>query len=149
MNVLLIIEMRDETSIAILSHLMSNSRLLEIHVQASEQTRRIRRGCHDDDDDDNDNKNNNNSESNLTTLNYCSSLIFDNDTIENETTKRFVEHYLLLFFHKNLQRLINMMRSIFNFSRSSMKFRHVLDISQQLGELVLCTSLLQTHFIDD
>ena len=115
----------------------------------SKQTRQIRQECNDDDDDDDDNKNSKNSRSNLMILNYCLSLIFDNDTIENETAKRFIEHCLLLFFHENMQRLINMMRSISDFSRSSVKFRHVLDISQQLSELTLCTSLLQIHFIDD
>lgn len=82
-------------------------------------------------------------------LNYCLSLIFNNDMIENEMTKRFVEHCLFFFFHENLQRLINMMRSIPDFSRSSVKFCHMLDIFQQSSELTLCMSLLQTHFIDD
>ena len=144
-NVLLIIEMRDEMLVAALSHLMLDSWLLKIHVQASKQTRQIRRECNDDDN----NKNSNNSRSNLMILNYCLSLIFDNDMIENEMTKRFVEHCLFFFFHENLQRLINMMRSIPDFSRSSVKFCHMLDIFQQSSELTLCMSLLQTHFIDD
>lgn len=148
-NVLLIIEMKNEMLIAVLSHLMLDSRLLKIHVQTSKQMQQIHRECDDDDDDDDNNKNSNNNKSNLMILNYRFSLIFDNDTIENEMTKRFIEHCLLFFFHKNLQRLINMMRLISDFSRSSVEFHHVLNISQQLNELTLCTSLLQTHFIDD
>ena len=115
-NVLLIIEMKNETSIAILSHLMFDNKLIEINVQINKQTRRIRRKYHEDDDDDDDNKNNDNNKLNLTILNYRFNFIFDNDTIENETTKRFVEHYLFFFFvHENLQRLINMMRQIIDF----------------------------------
>ena len=36
-----------------------------------------------------------------------------------------------------------------NFPCPGIKFRHVLSISQQLGGLALCTSLLQTHFTGD
>jgi len=148
-DVLLITGMRDEAPVAALSHLVPDSRLLEVHVQASEQTRRIRRGCHGGDGDGDDNKNSNNSGSNLTALDYCPSLIFDNDTTGNEAAKRFAEHYLLPFFHEDLQRLANMVRPVPDFPRPGMEFRHVLGISQQPGGLALCTSLLQTHFTGD
>ena len=103
MDVLLITGIRDEAPVAALSHLVPDSRLLEIHVQASEQTRRIRRGCHGGDDDGDDHKDSNNSRSNLTALDYRLSLIFDNDTTGNKAAKRFAEYYLLPFFHKDLQ----------------------------------------------
>lgn len=63
--------------------------------------------------------------------------------------KRFTEHYLLPFIHDDLQWLINIMHQIVDFSHLSIEFHHVLSISQQLSELTLCTSLLQTHFTDD
>ena len=148
-EVLLITGMRDEAPVAALSHLVPDSRLLEVHVQASEQTRRIRRGCHGGDGDGDDNKNSNNSGSNLTALDYRPSLIFDNDTTGNETAKRFAEHYLLPFFHEDQQRLANMVRPVFDFPCPGIEFRHVLGISQQPGGLALCTSLLQTHFTGD
>jgi adenine phosphoribosyltransferase len=148
-DVLLITGMRDEAPVAALSHLVPDSRLLEVHVQASEQTRRIRRGCHGGDDDGDDNKDSNNSRSNLTVLDYRPSLIFDNDTTGNEAAKRFAEHYLLPFFHEDLQRLANMVRPVPDFPRPGIEFRHVLGISQQPGGLALCTSLLQTHFTGD
>ena len=151
-DVLLITGMRDEAPVAALSHLVPDSRLLDVRVQASEQTRRVRRGCHgsDDDGDDNkDNKDSNNGRSNLTALDYRTSLIFDNDATGNEAAKRFAEHYLLPFFHKDLQRLANMVWPVPNFPRPGIDFRHVLDISQQPGGLALCTSLLQTHFTGD
>jgi adenine phosphoribosyltransferase len=151
-DVLLITGMRDEAPVAALSHLVPDSRLLEIRVKASEETRRVRRRCHggDDDGDDNkDNKDSNNGRSNLTALDYRPSLIFDNDTTGNEAAKRLAEHYLLPFFHEDLQRLANMVRPVPDFPRPGIEFRHVLDISQQPGGLALCTSLLQTHFTGD
>jgi len=147
-DVLVITGMRDEAPVAALSHLVPDSRLLEVHVQASEQTRRLRQGCQGGDSD-GDNKDSNNSGSNLTALDYGPSLIFDNDTTGNEAAKRFAEHYLLPFFHEDLQRLANMVRAVPDFPRPGIEFRHVLGISQQPGGLALCTSLLQTHFTGD
>lgn len=148
-DVLLITGMRDEAPVAALSHLVPDSRLLEVHVQASEQTRRFRRGCHSGDDAGDDNKDSNNSRSSLTALNYRPSLIFDNDTTGNEAAEIFAQHYMLPFLHEDLQRLAAMVRPIPDFPRPDIEFRHVLGISQQPGGLALCTSLLQTHFTDD
>lgn len=148
-DVLLITGMRDEAPVAALSHLVPDSRLLEVQVQASERTRRIRRGCHGGDSDGDDNKDSNNSGSNLTALNYRPSLIFDNNTTGNEAAKRFTEHSLLPFVDEDLQRLANMVRQLPDFPRPGIEFRHVLGISQQPGGLALCTSLLQTHFTGD
>jgi len=151
-DVLLITGMRDEAPVAALSHLVPDSRLLEIRVKASEETRQVRRGCYggDDDSDNNkDNKDSNNSGSNLTALDYRPSLIFDNDTTGHEAAKRFAEHYLFPFFHEDLQRLAHIVRQVPGFPRPGIDFRHVLGISQQPGGLALCTSLLQTHFTGD
>ncbi|RYP85620.1 hypothetical protein DL770_005011 [Monosporascus sp. CRB-9-2] len=154
-DVLLITGMRDEAPIAALSHLVPDSRLLEVRVKASEETRRVRRGCHGGDDDGDNNKDNKdntdikdikNDRSNLKALDYRPCLIFDNDTTGSEAAKRFAEHYLLPFFHENLQRLANMVRPVPDFPRPGIEFRHVLDISQQPGGLALCTSLLQAQF---
>ena len=148
-NVLLITGMRDEAPVAALSHLVPDSRLLEVHVQASEQTRRTRRGCHGGDGDGDDKKDSNNSGSNSTALDYHPSLIFDNDTTGDEAAKRFAEQFLLPFVHEDLQRLANMVRQLPDFPRTGIEFHHVLGISQQPGGLALCTSLLQTHFTGD
>ncbi|TVY87127.1 Adenine phosphoribosyltransferase, partial [Lachnellula willkommii] len=140
-DVLLITGMRDEAPVTALSHLVPDSRLLEVHVQASKQTRQIRRGCNSGDDGDGD--------VNLRALDYCPSLIFDNDTIGNEAPKRFAEQCLLPFVHDDLQRLAHMVRQVPDFPRLGFEFRHVLGISQQPGGLALCTSLLQTSFTGD
>ena len=148
-DVLLITGMRDKAPVAALSHLVPDSRLLEIYVKASEETRRVRQGCHGADDEGDGNKGSNNNRSNLTVLNYRPSLIFDNDTTGNEAVKRLADHYLLPFFHEDLQRLADMVRPIPDFPRPGIEFRHVLGISQQPDGLALCTSLLQTHFTGD
>lgn len=141
-DVLLITGMRDEAPVAAFSHLVPDSRLLEVSVKASHETRRVRRGCHGVDVDGDNNKDNSNS-------NNRPSLVFNNDTTGFEATERFSEHYLLPFFHQDLQRLANMAHPIANFPRRGIEFRHVLNISQQPGGLALCTSLLQRHFTGD
>ena len=148
-DVLLITGMRDEAPVAALSHLVPDSRLLEVQIQASEQTRRSRRGCHGGDSDGDDGKDSNNRGSSLTALDYRLSLICDNNTTGNEAAKRFTELYLLPFVDEDLQRLANMVRHTPNFPRPSIDFRHVLGISQQPGGLALCTHLLQSHFTGD
>jgi adenine phosphoribosyltransferase len=147
-DVLLITGMRDEAPVSTLSHLVPESRLLEIRVKASIKTRRVRRGCHGGDEN-KDNNDSNNSKSNLTALDYRPSLIFNNDTTGNEATERFAKKYLLPFIHEDLQQLANMVRSVPDFPCPKIEFRHVLDISQQPGGLALCTSLLRTHLIGD
>ena len=148
-DMLLITGMRDEAPVAALSHLVPDSRLLEVQVRASEQVQRTRRGCHGGDSDGADNKDSNNSGSNLTALDYRPSLIFHNDAAGSEAAKEFAEHYLLPFVHEDLRRLANMVRQVADFPRPGIDFRHVLGISQQPGGLNLCTSLLQSHFTGD
>ncbi|KFY69393.1 hypothetical protein V496_00278 [Pseudogymnoascus sp. VKM F-4515 (FW-2607)] len=126
--------MRDEAPVAALSHLVPDSRLLEVHVQASEQTRRIRRGRHGGDCDSGNNKHSNDGGLDLTALDYHSSLIFDNDTTGNEAAKVFAENYLLPYVHEDLQRLANMVQQVPDFPRPGVAFRHVLGISQKLAE---------------
>lgn len=74
-NVLLITELREKAPIAALSHLVPKSKLLEIHVCASAQTRRARRESHGPDENENDDnkKHKKDNGSNATTLNYCPS----------------------------------------------------------------------------
>lgn len=144
-EVLLITGMRDEAPVALLSHLVPDSKLIEVRVQANEQTRLIRRGSYDGNDSD-EYKGTYNDRSDLTTSGSRPSLIFDNDAIGKEAAKAFADNYLLPFLHEDLRRLANMVRLVPDFPRSDIGFRHVLDISQQPGGLALCTSLLQTHF---
>ena len=145
-DVLLITGMREEAPVAALSHLVPYSRLIEVHVQASGQTRWIRRGA---DSESSHNKDRNSNETDLTALAYRPSFIFANDTNGSEAVKTFAENTLLPFFHEDLQRLADMVRRVPDFPRPNIEFRHVLGIPQQLGGLALCTSLLHTYFTGD
>jgi adenine phosphoribosyltransferase len=141
-DVLLVTGMRDEAPVTTFSHLVPESRLIEVHVKASEETRRFRRGCLDNDaDGDNEDKHN--------SLDYQPGLVFDNEITGNESAKRFAEQNLFPFVHEDLQRLADMVRPVPDFPRPGIEFRHVLDISQQPGGLALCVRLLQTHFTGD
>jgi adenine phosphoribosyltransferase len=147
-DVLLITGMRDEAPVASYSHLVPASRLLEVRVQASKETQRLRGGRQDDDDGgdaDKDSRDGRDGEHS----NEPPSLIFKNDLTGDEAAKTFFEHNLLPFFHKDLRRLANMVRQVPDFPRPGVGFRHVLDISQQPRGLALCISLLQTHFTGD
>lgn len=128
-DVLLITGMRDEAPVAALSHLVPCSRLLDVHVKASKETRRARRGCDGGDGNGDYKKESNNDGSKLTGLEYHPSVIFSNDTFGNKAANLFAEHYLL--------------------PRPGIKFRHVLNIPQRPGGLALCTSLLQNYFTCD
>ncbi|KAF2266005.1 hypothetical protein CC78DRAFT_460153 [Lojkania enalia] len=146
-DVLLITGMRDEAPVAVLSHLVPDRRLLDVHVQASEQTRRARRRCHGDSKD---SKGSNHCGSDPSILDYyCSTLTFDNHATGNEAAESFAKRYLLPFVHNDLERLANMVRAVPDFPRPGIEFRHLLGISQQPGGLALCASLLQTHFTGD
>ncbi|OQE40073.1 hypothetical protein PENCOP_c006G04826 [Penicillium coprophilum] len=92
--------MGSEARVAAFSHLVPDSRLLEVHVKAIKETRRTRRGCHNDDDD----------TSKLKLLDYRPSLTFDNDATGDEAANGFVKNFLLPFLDEDLQRLDNMVR---------------------------------------
>ncbi|KAF9629162.1 hypothetical protein BFW01_g10365 [Lasiodiplodia theobromae] len=141
--------MRDKAPVATFSHLVPGSRLLEVHVQASEVMRRMNRWVHSCDDDGDNDKDGDSSKSNLTALEHRPSLIFNNDKIGKEAVERFAEHCLLPFFDEKLQRLADMVRTVPDFPRSGVDFRHVLGISEHSDGLALCSSLLQTHYAGD
>ncbi|KAF2124046.1 hypothetical protein P153DRAFT_327887 [Dothidotthia symphoricarpi CBS 119687] len=140
-DVLLITGMRDEAPVATFSHLVPDSRLLEVHVQANEQTRRVRRGYHNG-----DSKLTNNITPTSTTSYHHPSIAFANNNPGTSAAETFAQQHLLPFFHADLHRLATMVRSVPDFPRPSISFRHVLGIAQQPGGLSLCTSLLLTYF---
>ncbi|KAI0107932.1 hypothetical protein F4776DRAFT_415262 [Hypoxylon sp. NC0597] len=154
-DVLLITGMRDEAPVAALSHLVPDSRLLEVRVESSQNTWWVSRGGDGgavdgtESDDNKGPKDTNTSRSHSTARDSRPSLIFKNDTMGTEAAERFAEDSLLPFVHGDLQRLANMVRSVSDFPRPSIEFRHVLGISQHPGGLSLCTSLLQNHFSGD
>ncbi|KAK0753678.1 hypothetical protein B0T18DRAFT_477042 [Schizothecium vesticola] len=129
-NVLLITGMRDEAPVSSLAHQVPRSGLLEVRVEASQETRRGGPS----------------SKSDSTPSDHRPCLVFHNDTNGHEAVQDFAERYLVPFFHEDRQRLARMVRRIPNFPREGIEFRHVLDIAQRPGGLALCTSLLRSHF---
>lgn len=149
-DVLFITGMRDEAPVATFSHLVPDSRLLDLRVQASQSMRQTRKGHLDGDkNNEKDKDTTSNSASNSTTLHYIPSLIFNNDRPGNEAAEAFATSHLLPFLHEDLKRLANMVRAEPDFPSKGIVFRHVLDICQQPGGLTLCTNLLQRHFSGD
>ncbi|KAK4106977.1 hypothetical protein N656DRAFT_591469, partial [Canariomyces notabilis] len=135
-DVLFITGMRDEAPVTFFSHLVPESRLVEVYIQASHKTRQARRTGNRNDDPD----------PSPPPLNYCPSFVFDNDATGDGVVRAFSEHHLLPLFHEDLQRLAVMVRSVPDFPRPGIEFRHVLGIAQQPGGLTLCTALLERHF---
>ncbi|CAG8053536.1 unnamed protein product [Penicillium salamii] len=148
-NLLFITGMREEAPVAAFSHLVPDSRLVEVRVRASEEMRCIRRGCRAGDHYHAENGPNAHAKSKPAAFDHYPSLVFDNDRIGSDAAKEFAEHHLLAFYAEDLQLLINMVRPVPDFPRPGISLHHVLNIPQQPGGLALCTSLLQNHFTGD
>ncbi|TGO71539.1 hypothetical protein BELL_0561g00010 [Botrytis elliptica] len=144
LDVLFITGMRDEAPLTNFSHLVPDSRVLDVRVNASRMVLRARKGDHDEEI-----KATNLDVPNPSNLNYCPSLIFDNETTGSEAAETFAKNCLLPFLHEDFTRLANMVRAVPNHPRQGVIFRHVLDICQQPGGFILCTDLLQSHFIGE
>ncbi|OTB02439.1 hypothetical protein M426DRAFT_197696 [Hypoxylon sp. CI-4A] len=139
-DVLIITGIREEAAATVLSHLVPNSRVLDVCIIASEETRLFRGGKQGYNDD--ALKDDNGLE-----LDYRPDHIFYHETSGNEEIKKIATKYLLPFFHKDLQKLADIVRTVADFPRRDIQFRHVLDISQRPGGLALSASLLQKHFL--
>ncbi|EFQ32586.1 phosphoribosyl transferase domain-containing protein [Colletotrichum graminicola M1.001] len=126
--------------------------MLEVQVRATKETRRARRRCHGGDDDDRDNKsdeNNANDGTESLVLDHRPNFVFENGTAGDEAAQKFAEKHLLPFSHEDLHQLASMVRTIPDFPRQGIEFRHVLSIAEQTGGLALCTSLLRSQFTGD
>ncbi|KAK0718695.1 hypothetical protein B0T21DRAFT_414742 [Apiosordaria backusii] len=140
-DVLFITGMRDKAPVAMFSHLVPDSKLVEVRIETSEEVRRARRCGYHTGDDSLENRND--------SLEYSPSFAFLNDAEGGFLVRSFFEMHLLPFMHPSLQHLADMVRQIPDFPKTDINFRHILGIAQQRGGLKLCTSLLQTHFIGD
>ncbi|KKY32675.1 putative phosphoribosyl transferase domain protein [Diaporthe ampelina] len=148
-DVLLITGMRDEAPLAAYSHLVPESRLLEVYVHAGEEKRRRRGGRGNAVEGSNKTSHNNGSEPDTIALSYSPSLIFHNDMGGSESAEKFAKQRLLPFLHNDLWHLASMVSTAPEFPRPGIDFHHVLGIPQQPGGLALCASLLRTHFAGD
>ncbi|KAK0751781.1 hypothetical protein B0T18DRAFT_444194 [Schizothecium vesticola] len=140
--------LQDEAPVASLAHQVPRSRLLEVRIEASQETRWMRRRDWDTgrDSGGNEDEGGHHPKSDSTPSNHRPCLVFHNDTNGHEAVQDFAERYLVPFFHEDRQRLARMVRRIPDFPREGIKFRHVLGIAQRPGGLALCTSLLGGHF---
>ncbi|QPC70887.1 hypothetical protein HYE68_001639 [Fusarium pseudograminearum] len=145
-DVLFITGMREEAPVANLWHLVSDVRLVEVHVKASQKTRGLRRQ-HYTSGDSHSHENINGTETLV--LNYRPNFIFHNDTASDNQVKAFAKQSLLPFVGDDLQRLAGMVPSVPDFPRPGIQFRHVLEIGQQKGGYKLCASLFKQHFAGD
>ncbi|KAH6613026.1 phosphoribosyl transferase domain protein [Boeremia exigua] len=148
-GVLLITGMRDNTPVAAFSHLAPNSRLIEVYVHASAGAQRSLKDRHAVESGGASHKSSILVEPSLNALSHQPCLTFDNKTAGDEAANKYFEDCLLPLVHEDLLRLTDMVRSIPNFPRQNIVFRHVIGISQQPGGLALCTSLLQRLFPGD
>lgn len=147
-DVLLITGMRDEAPLAAFSHLVPESRLLEVYIQASDQNRRSR-GGRDNDDGSNKTSEGNSSQSDTKVLPYRPSFTFTNDMSGSEAAEKFARQHLLRFLDDNLEDLADQVRAVPDFPRQGIEFRHVLGIVQEGSGPFFCTTLLQSHFVGD
>lgn len=145
-DILFITGMREEAPVANLWHLVSDVRLVDVHVKASQKTRGLRRQIFTN--------GHSISHGNLNcteTLlsNYRPNFVFDNDIASDDQVKAFAKHSLLPFLGDDLQSLAGMVPSVPDFPRPGIEFRHVLEICQQKGGYKLCASLFKQHFAGD
>lgn len=142
-DVLIVTGMRDEAPVAAFSCLAPESRILDVRIETSGETRRTRLGDGHKEE----------SRGSLTNdqpkLDYRPSLAFTNNTTGPKSASQFAETHLLPYLHADFEELSNMIRLIPNFPRPGVNFRHILSIAQKPGELALCTSLLQARFFGD
>ncbi|KAH0496819.1 hypothetical protein TgHK011_004164 [Trichoderma gracile] len=145
-DVLLISGMRDEAPVAALSHLVPDSRVVEVRVNAGEEILRLRWGHQSDDED--RGRDNERGTPDSTVLDWCPNFSFNNDMYGGEAAEQFAQRCLVPLLHEDLQRLASMIRSVPDFPRPGIQFRHVLGICRQPGGLALCTKLLRSQFGD-
>ncbi|KAF4962448.1 hypothetical protein FSARC_9477 [Fusarium sarcochroum] len=144
-EVLLITGMRDEAPVITLSHLVPDSKLLDVRIEASKAVRITRRRCQDEDND-SSYMNGSSAGAKPSVMDYLPSFTFDNDAAGDEAVRVFAMDRLLPYLSEELQQLATMVRSVSDFPRPGIEFRHVLNIGQQPGGLTLCASLLHSLF---
>lgn len=76
-------------------------------------------------------------------------LVFQNDATGTESVMAFAQQQLLPFLDPRHEQLVGMIRSVADFPRGGVEFRHILGVSQHPHGLSLCTSLMEDTFIGD
>ena len=146
-DVLIITGMREDAPVTTFAHLLSDIKIVEVHIQASETTRQNRRWGHTFEKDGNEDMNSGDikGKSKLTPQSSRPDFIFDNDKTGDDSVKAFAVRYLGPLVHENVRRLAEMVTRRPNFPEPGIDFRHVLNICQQPRGMDLCTSLMQSQ----
>ncbi|KAK5051901.1 hypothetical protein LTR84_002704 [Exophiala bonariae] len=144
-GVLMITGMREDAPVAAFAHLVPSIKIVEVHVQAGQRTRQVRRGCHSIDEQETYATNSNEIKGkSKSTLQYSQpEFIFDNNKSGSDSAKTFDSCYLAPLIDEGVQRLADMVRSVPDFSTPGIEFRHILNICQEPDGMVLCSSLMQ------
>ncbi|KUJ20772.1 uncharacterized protein LY89DRAFT_771792 [Mollisia scopiformis] len=124
-------EERDEAPLTIFSHLVPDHKILDVRVESSKIV--VRRGYQDIDGNSSDSK----SPSNSTALEYCPSLIFQNDTTGMEAATKFVQDYLFPYVHEDLQSLAHMLLGKAGISADKISIIIVAEFRAQRGRELL------------
>ncbi|KAK4135794.1 hypothetical protein BT67DRAFT_461453 [Trichocladium antarcticum] len=138
-DVLLITGMKDEAPVAAFAHLVPDSRLIEVRVEASPETRLHRRRLPDT------------HTATIITSNTTNPLpapptfTFPNNAPTPLASYTFATISLLPLLHPSLTHLTTLARPIPDFPTPGITFRHVLNIAQAPYGLALCSRLLQQH----
>ncbi|KAM0229213.1 hypothetical protein ACHAP5_011720 [Fusarium lateritium] len=144
-DILSITGMQDEAPVTTLSHLVQDTRLLDIRVEASLTTRYLRRRRHESHGPASHGTTNSNKSEDVTS-NYRPGFTFENEVLGDKMIEEFARERLMPFMSADVQTLLGMIRSVPDFPRQGIVFRHVLNICQQTGGLALCVSLMQSLF---
>lgn len=133
-QILFITGMGDEAPVASFGHLVPDSRLIEIRIEANAETLRQRRGAHGVENEGGQSD---------SLARWHPDLTFNNFAPGSQSLIDFGTKYLAPLLSEDYQQLAVMVRTIPDFPSAGMKFRHVLGLTQQPGGLALCSSLMK------
>ncbi|RBR25779.1 uncharacterized protein FIESC28_01409 [Fusarium coffeatum] len=144
-DVLFITGLREEAPVSTLWHLVPNARLIDVRIEANDETRNIHRNRHmnrsfviPEDASEVEDK--------FTSSEYRPCFIFNNNVDSSDSIFAFAKDNLLPFLADDLRRLAGMVCSVLDFPRVGIEFRHVMNICSQVGGIALCTELLKKHY---
>lgn len=144
-DVLLITGMRDEAPVAAFSHLVPDSQLIEVRVQVSDEIRMMRRSTSSD----SSNESQENPYDVISDRPYRPCLFFENEADGDRAAKEFARRHLIPLVNSQIEGLANSVRSIPNFPRPGVDFRHILGLVGQRDGLGICSARLMGCLPED
>ncbi|KAJ4112489.1 hypothetical protein NW768_011655 [Fusarium equiseti] len=144
-DVLFITGLREEAPVSKLWYLVANVRLIDVRIEANDETRNIHRNRHINGtlivpEDARE------VEVKVTSSEHRPCFTFSNNVGSGDSICDFAKANLLPLLSEDLRRLAGMVRSVSDFPRAGIEFRHVLDICSHAGGIALCTKMLKKHY---